>query len=87
MNGIGFKFNEILINNTAPLATAEKISTNASTKHIEVWNRHIRNLRASEVIYLEHISTLEQPAEILTKALELEIYSSNGLVKCPNINI
>jgi len=60
----------LLVDSTAAIAIASKPGLNSKTKHIALRYHFIRQLIADGVIAVEKISTLDNVADILTKAVD-----------------
>ena len=60
----------LLVDSTAAIAIASKPGLNSKTKHIALRYHFIRQLIADGVIAVEKVSTLDNVADILTKAVD-----------------
>ena len=60
---------EIFCDNKATISMTKKPTFHNRTKHIDIRHHCIHDLLSKEEILLEYCSTLEQLADVLTKAL------------------
>lgn len=63
----------VFSDNTAAIAISDQDGLNARTKHIAVRYHHVRNLRSDSVICIQHIPTLDQVADLLTKPVTRQV--------------
>lgn len=65
---------EVLEDNTGATALAENPLSSCRSKHIDVRHHFLRNLTAEGVLNIKHVSSEEQHADILTKALPRDLF-------------
>lgn len=63
--------------NQSSIKLAKNPVFHARTKHIEVHYHHVRDKVLSKVIDLQHVGTLGQSADILTKALGRQLFEKH----------
>lgn len=59
----------IFTDNTAAIASSHDPTFHARTKHIDVWHHFIRDTVAKKAVTIAHIPGIDNPTDILTKAL------------------
>lgn len=71
----------MLCDNQSAMAVAKEDSFRARTKHIDVKHHHIRDQLTNGVITIEYVSTNENVADVLTKAVSglKQKYCSTGM--------
>ena len=62
--------------NIGPQALACNLVYHARTKHIEIDIHYVRNLVSENKLDVRYVPTEEQPADLLTKALPIELQNS-----------
>ena len=65
---------KVLVDNDGAISLAKNSLSSAKTKHIDVRFHFIRELTRSKTISVEYVPTMEQRADILTKALTGAIF-------------
>ncbi|KAG5463463.1 MAG: hypothetical protein BJ554DRAFT_7301 [Olpidium bornovanus] len=60
----------------AELASGSRASSRS--KHIDIRYRHLRRCAADKIIQIERVASEENPADILTKALDKEKFAKFG---------
>ena len=61
----------VAVDSTAAIAIAENAKVSARNKHIDIKCHHVQELLAAGVIYLYHVRSEDQPADILTKIVPI----------------
>ena len=59
----------VYCDNHSCIKLSENLVFHDRSKHIDIWNHHLRDCVARRIMLLQYISTKEQDADILTKAL------------------
>ena len=67
----------LMVDSTAALGMAQQDNINAKSKHVEVKFHHIRSLVSDGVLALQHISTSDQVADVLTKAGSVHVLAKH----------
>lgn len=60
----------LFINNSSAIQISRNPVQHSRTKHIDIHHHFICDLVKEKIIFLDHVSTEEQLADILTKALD-----------------
>ena len=71
---------KLLIDNTATIATIKSHQFTDKSKHIEVRHQYVREQVSLKKITVQHVSSSDQRADMLTKALDKQVFNNQTLL-------